>query len=230
MSETDSRHNDGRSRDTARTVMKIVMIVLICLAAVLGKLLWDQKDTAATGSFEDLIAANPEVIAWLTVDGTGIDTVVVQSDNNTKYLNTDVYGEQSLTGTPFLDYRNAAGFSDCYSIIYGHNVENRKMFSDLNLFTDEEFWEDAGTGTLELRDGTKMDIEFFACIRAKGTDSRYFDPRMVRNNWNEDFLKELTEKAIVRKGDIGTGDRVLVLSTCEEADSEDRILLMGRLI
>ena len=222
-------------QDTKRTALKIVMIALLIIAVVLAVKLWGQRGEAPTEGFEELAAQNPEVIAWLTVDGTAIDTPVCQATNNTKYLNTDVHGEQTLTGCPFLDYRSSPDFTDCYQIIYGHNVENHLMFSDLKMFTDEEFWSEDRTGTLKMRDGKELKIEFFACVIAGESESRYFDPRMVKNNWtlegepNEEFLDSLTEDALIAKDSVKADDRVLTLSTCEEADSEDRILVMGRI-
>ena len=223
------------SDERTRKVLKIVMALLLLTAIVLAVLLWRGTGKETKDSFQDLIAANPDVVAWLTVDGTEIDTVVTQADNNTKYISTDVYGEQSITGTPFLDYRNSPEFVDHYSIIYGHNVQNHMMFSDLKLFTDKEFWNEKRTGTLELKSGKKYDIEFFACIEAEEKDSRYYDPRMVENNWmlegsaNKEFLAGLTKDATVSVGEIKEDDRILALSTCEEADSENRIIIIGRL-
>lgn len=224
------------SDERTRKVLKIVMVILLLTAIVLAILLWRGTGKETKDSFRDLIAANPDVVAWLTVDGTEIDTVVTQAENNTKYISTDVYGEQSITGTPFLDYRNSPEFVDHYSIIYGHNVQNHMMFSDLKLFTDEEFWKEKRTGTLELKNGKKYNIEFFAYIEAKESEGKYFDPRMVENNWtlegktNKKFLAGLTKDAAIAKDKIKGSDRILVLSTCEAAGVEDRILVMGRIL
>ena len=225
---------NGPAKDKGRVLIKVIIVILICAIAVVGKMIWDQMNdekgtSGMKADFHELAEMNPEVVAWLTVDDTMIDTVICQAEDNTKYLNTDVYGEQTLTGCPFLDYRNDPKLVDRYSIIYGHNVENRLMFSDILLFQDGEFWDKERTGTIELVDGTIYKIRFFACVKAKEDDSSYFDPRMVRNNWEEDFLEGLTEGAEVSKDRIELSDRILVLSTCEEADSEDRVLVLGKL-
>lgn len=220
----------GSERDKGRAILLVIIIGLIIAICVCGVMLWKMMRGSGQGEdFWDLVAENDEVIAWLTVDDTAIDTPVAQADNNTKYLNTDARGKQTLTGCPFLDYRNSPDFTDRYSIVYGHNVEDHLMFGDLELFTDEEFWKEERTGRLLLKDRTEYDIEFFACVKTKEDDSRYFDPRKVRNNWNEDYLEELTENALVAEDSIDMSDNVLVLSTCKEADSKERILLIGRL-
>ena len=81
-------------------------------------------------------AASPiteDMVGWLTINSTDIDYPVMQTDNNTKYLNTDPYGNYSLSGSIYLDSRNAADFSDKYCIIYGHHMEYGKMLMQIIL-------------------------------------------------------------------------------------------------
>ena len=59
-----------------------------------------------------------DMVAWITIDGTNIDYPVMQGDDNVKYLNTDPFGKYSLSGSIFLDSRNAPDFSDYYWRIY----------------------------------------------------------------------------------------------------------------
>lgn len=61
--------------------------------------------TAAEGpTFDELLAVNPDVCAWLTLDGTNIDYPVLQGESNLSYINTDVYGNfargQYFSGFP----------------------------------------------------------------------------------------------------------------------------------
>ena len=66
----------------------------------------------STKSFEELQKINPDVCAWLTVDGTKIDYPVVQGETNLEYINQDIYGEFALSGSIFLDSRNDRKFID----------------------------------------------------------------------------------------------------------------------
>lgn len=68
-------------------------------------------------SFEELRKINPDVVAWITLDGTKIDEPVVQGKDNLEYLNKDVYGKYSLGGTIYLDTRCNKDFSGPYSIL-----------------------------------------------------------------------------------------------------------------
>ena len=71
---------------------------------------------------------NKDVVGWITIFDTHISYPVVQGKDNQEYLNKDVFGKFSFSGSIFLDYRNACDFTDSYSIIYGHHmVLNLKM-------------------------------------------------------------------------------------------------------
>ena len=63
-----------------------------------------------------------DMVAWLTLDDTNVDYPVMQGEDNNEYLNKDPVGDYSLSGSIFLDSRNASDFSDFYSFIYGHHM------------------------------------------------------------------------------------------------------------
>ena len=58
-------------------------------------------------TLDELMAINPDVVGWLTVDDTHIDYPVVQGENDMEYINKDVYGEFALPGSIFLSCVNS---------------------------------------------------------------------------------------------------------------------------
>lgn len=105
-------------------------------------------------TFEELRAINPDVAAWVTMDNTGIDYPVLQGEENLNYLNTDVYGDFALAGSIFLDTDCSRDFTDPYSLLYGHHMENGKMFGDVDLYQDAAFFAQNTTGELVTPDRT----------------------------------------------------------------------------
>ena len=95
---------------------------------------------ADSPGFAELRALNPDVCGWLTLDGTRIDFPVVQGADNMVYVNTDVYGNFSLSGAIFLDSRCPADFTAPYSIVYGHHIEDGGMFGDIVQFTQSDYF------------------------------------------------------------------------------------------
>ena len=137
-------------------ISAVVVLFLLTAGAYSAYALWDNNQVyaavdnvqgellqfkpAADGengaSFEELLAINSDVKAWLTLDNTAIDYPVVQGENNFSYINTDVYGDFALAGSIFLDSDCDGSFNDPYSLLYGHHMENSKMFGDLDLYKD----------------------------------------------------------------------------------------------
>ena len=70
------------------------------------------QDSDGADGLAELRKWNPDVVAWLKIDDTQIDYPVVQGEDNLRYVNTDVFGEYSLSGSIFLDYRNTVDFSN----------------------------------------------------------------------------------------------------------------------
>ena len=126
-------------------------------------------------SFDELLAINPDVRAWVTMDNTKIDHPVLQGETNLDYINTDVYGDFALAGSIFLDARNDPDFADPYSLLYGHHMANSGMFGDLDLYKDPEFFAENQTGTLILPDGACA-LEVFACMLVSASEDRNFYP------------------------------------------------------
>ena len=95
--------------------------------------------TDESPSLQELQKINPDVCAWLTVDGTKIDYPVVQGETNLEYINQDIYGEFALSGSIFLDKDNSPDFTNRKTILYGHNMKDGSMFRGLRNFLDDEF-------------------------------------------------------------------------------------------
>ena len=90
--------------------------------------------------FEKLKQINPDIVGFLKVDGTNIEHLVVQTDNNDYYLYHNIEKKKNSSGWIFTDYRNKLDGTDKNIIIYGHNMRNGSMFSNLKNSITEE-WE-----------------------------------------------------------------------------------------
>ncbi len=159
-------------------------------------------------SFSDILKLNKDVIAWLTIDDTNIDYPIVQGKDNVDYVNTNVFGDYSLSGSIFLDYRNASDFSDKYSIVYGHHMDADLMFGEIDNFLDTEYLNLHKTGTLTLINGNQLHLEFFDCKEVDAYDINIFTP-----NKGIDFIN----------------GNIVALSTCSDKDMNERVVLFGSL-
>lgn len=167
----------------------------------------------------DMSALSEDVVAWLTVDDTNIDYPVLQGSDNTEYLNKDPFGKYSLSGSIFLDARNARDFSDSYSLIYGHHMEFGKMFGALDKFLDDDYFDTHRTGTLTVSNKV-YSVKFFACLEADASVDEIFDSTEAKV-----ALKYVKEHApILREPE---GDKLIALSTCKFPQTTERIVVFG---
>lgn len=182
-------------------------------------------------SFEELLSVNPDVCAWVMVDNTKIDHPVLQGSTNLTYINRDVYGEFALVGSIFLDTRNARDFTDAYSLLYGHHMENSGMFGDLALFKDQTFFAENKTGMLILPDRSYQ-FEIFACLLTDAGEDAIFDPEQWQTDINGLLSFAENNSLHLRQETIDTlkqmeNPQILALSTCSTEFTDARTIILA---
>lgn len=185
--------------------------------------------------FGQLKAINPDITAWITMPGTAIDYPILQGSTNYSYINKDVYGNFALAGSIFLDSRNNGDYTDIYSLLYGHNMDQHRMFGDVNLYKEKDFFDQNTLGMLLMPDGAHI-LESLSVIVVPASDSGLFNPE----NWTyldgEGIYSQVQENAMFtcEKGlealreqiDAGMTPRLVALSTCSDEFTDARTILL----
>lgn len=158
------------------------------------------EEPAAKRNIPKLIAANTDCIGWLSIDGTNISYPVMHTPPDPqKYLRRNFYGKYSQSGVPFLDGR--CNLESTNLIIYGHNMRNGTMFSDLKKYVNREFLNAHRTVKFETADG----VQTFTVTEVLKTNTA--DP------WYEHTTCE--------------DGRHLILSTCYGSGKDGRLLIIA---
>ncbi|VFF93676.1 peptidase C60B, sortase B [Clostridioides difficile] len=71
---------------------------------------------------EDLSKISKYFKFWISIENTNINYPVVQSKDNSYYLDKNFYKGNSISGTLFMDYRNKT--------LNGHNMKNKTMLNN----------------------------------------------------------------------------------------------------
>lgn len=180
-------------------------------------------------TLKDLEKLNPDVKAWIQVPKTNIDYPVVQGQDDMEYINKNVYGEFELSGAIFLSCLNKDDFSDLYNLVYGHNMKNGGMFADVADFTNKEYFETHQKGKLYLTDATRK-IRFFACMKVTAADAKIYHPDGYRKENLKDLLDYIQANAVqYRDVNVADENSLIALSTCSEAETNGRVVLIGKL-
>ena len=174
-------------------------------------------------SAEKLKELSKDCVGWITVDGTNIDYPLMQGSTNAEYLNTDPFGEYSLSGSIFLDFRNQSDLSDRYSLIYGHHMEGGVMFGALDRYLDEGYFNGHQTGRITLTDGTVLEFRIFAVVSCSARDTEVFD--VTEGGPSPEFLEEKTHIS----APYGEG-RIIALTTCFGSSSDDRLAVLAEVL
>ena len=158
------------------------------------------EQPAAERNIQALIAENSDCIGWLSIDGTNISYPVMHTPSDPqKYLRRNFYGKYSQSRVPFLDGR--CGTDGGNLIIYGHNMKNGTMFSDLKRYVDRDFLNAHRTVKFETVDG----IRYFTVTEVLRTD--------ITDAWYDRIAAE--------------DSRQLVLSTCYGSGKDGRLLIIA---
>ena len=182
--------------------------------------------------FSELLAVNPDVCGWITMDNTLVDYPILQGETNLTYINTDVYGNFALAGSIFLDSRNSREFTDTFSLIYGHHMADSKMFGDLDLYKDQTFFNENRTGSLILPNSA-YNLDIIACLLVSASEDNIFEPTIWQDSNISRFLNWTKQNALHYHEDIMTElenakepFRLLCLSTCSYEFTDARTIVL----
>ena len=89
--------------------------------------------------FAALKSVNSDVVGWIYIEALdGISYPIVQGKDNETYLHQTYEKNYNFAGTIFVDYENSPDFSDCNTLVYGHNMKNGSMFGHLKKFAEDQ--------------------------------------------------------------------------------------------
>ena len=183
----------------------------------------------ATISMQDLYDLNPDVAGWLTIDDTHIDYPIVHSDDDLYYVNRDVYGQASITGSIYLQAKNSQDFTDSYNLLYGHHLDGGAMFGDLSEFRNSDFFNKHGTGTL-ITMTKAYNIDIIACCNTNAYNEAVYNRTVLDAADYTEFLKSDGIQILnTNSRNSKKAVKYLVLSTCFGASTDGRTIVVCKL-
>ena len=177
---------------------------------------------------------NPDVYAWVSVDGTRIDYPIAQHPtDDSYYLSHDLDGNETYYGAIFTELVNTKTFNDPVTIIYGHAMVDDSMFGSLDYFVDQQFFKDHTQITIDTLD---HHYEYDIIAAHPYVDDHLFHSFQLgtRSGLRTylDTLKERVETygGAYREQSIDSEkDKVLILSTCDAVSDSYRYVVTAKL-
>ena len=173
-------------------------------------------DGEVLDEFDALYAQNPDFTAWLKLPGVFSLPVVYR--DNAYYLDHDFYGQESDSGTLFLDERHPLDAQSQYLMIHGHAMYDGSMLGYLTHYRNAEYIR----AHPYLYLATKYEQEKYEIIGVLVVSEdemislvRLGTPRFESGTAFANFVNELRGKALhFTNQEIAEDTAILALSTC----------------
>lgn len=181
--------------------------------------------------FNALRSVNEDVIGWIYIEALdGVSYPVVKGSDNSYYLHMTYEKNYNFAGTIFIDCENSSDFSDCNTLVYGHNMKNGSMFGQLKKFSQDGetykkskyFWiftpEKDYRYEIISAYTTGVNSDTYTLFKGPGTEF-------------EDYLKKIVSRSEIQTeaGNLNMKDKVITLSTCTGNEST-RFVVQGRMV
>jgi sortase B len=180
----------------------------------------------------ELHKINPDIVAWIVIPSTNINYAVVQGKDNDYWLRKSYDGAYSISGSIFMDYRSQADMQGQNTIIYGHDMHDGTMFSQLMKYKDKSYF-DKHKYIYIATPEVNYKLEAIATLLVYETEPlRQFD--FSAEQEFSQYLGKLFDKATLlpsdprKDGSIDTLYRVTQLVTCDAGDNNYRVILMAK--
>ena len=190
-------------------------------------------DKSTKVDLQKLKSINSDIVGWIKIDGTNINYPIMQNGNY--YLRRNFYKNYSTYGTPFLASYCELNKSD-NSIIYGHHMNNHKMFADLEYYKNKSFYNNYKYIKLYTLEDNKTTLNTYEVIFAFKTVA-YFNKGFNYSSFYNantrleycDFISKCKELELYSTNKTAIyGDKLLTLSTCEYSQKNGRMVVVAK--
>ncbi len=184
--------------------------------------------------FNELLAKNEETVAFLKVNGTNINYPVVQTKDNTFYLDHSYDKTSNDAGWVFMDYRNKISDFDDNTIIYAHGMtsfssENTTMFGSLRKILKSDWYENTDNYVIYLSTPTISTLWQVFSVYSIPTETYYLTTNFGTKKSYKEFINTLVGRSVFDfNAEVNAEDKILTLSTCY--DSETKVVMHAKLI
>lgn len=172
--------------------------------------------------FESKLAAyqqvNSDVIAYMVCEDLGIEEPIVYSEtDNSIYLRKNVYGQDDVNGTLYLDYRCAPLKASIY-LVHGHNMKSGEQFASLPTLLNRDTLD--GLSTVKFYDADGYREYRIVSVISVNSNEATIDLEPFASVQELQALKyNMLQKSATPVSEVPDGVDLLLLNTCYYGDS-----------
>ena len=175
---------------------------------------------------------NPDLVGWMTIDGTPINYPVMQTpDRVDYYLHRNFEKKESSHGCLYVRESCDVFAPSDNLTIYGHHMKDGSMFASLDEYRKMEFWEEYP----EIQFDTlynRQTYTIFAVFKTtasvgEGFSYHRFEDAEDEAEFNE-FVSTCKKLSFYDTGITPEyGDKMITLSTCEYSQDNGRLVVVA---
>ena len=188
-----------------------------------------EEENALTFDFDLLRETMPDVVGWITIEGTQIDYPIVQGTDNDYYLHHLPDGESNAAGSIMMDCACDGVFGNELNILHGHHMRNDSMFGGLDFYKEEAYYLEHPTIQLYTPDGD-YEVAIFAACTLDGEAFGYPTEFSSDSAFEKFIDKCRSRSSFTTDIEVSRGDRLLLLSTCSYSYETERMIVLGKII
>lgn len=157
--------------------------------------------------WEKMNNINEDIIGWIKIDDTNINYPILKDNENLKYLKHSYDGLYNSNGSIFtIDNKP---FNQDITTIYGHNMKNGIMFSELSKYMDKEFLNNHRS--FEIYTKSQQYKATIFSVYSIGIKNEENNIRSLNFNDEIEYYKKISKYSIENIGEI---KKIIKLSTC----------------
>ena len=196
----------------------------------------EKKELVVLEKYKNLFSQNKSLIGWIKIDDTNIDYPVMQTVNNEYYLDHNYNQQYDKNGSIFLDKDCDITKPGTNMIIYGHHMKSGKMFGNLKLYSNKDYFEKHRIIQFDtIYEEGRYEVMYVFRSRIYNEDEivfkyyQFFDVATP-----EEFDSNMAEMAKIALYDTGVtakyGDKLITLSTCDNSEQDGRFVVVAKKI
>lgn len=186
--------------------------------------------------YKILYNKNKSLIGWVKIDDTIIDYPVMQTVDNDYYLKYNFNQQKDANGAIFLDTNCDIVLGNTNWILYGHHMNNGKMFSSIIKYANKDFYEKHKIIHFDTI-YEKGDYEVMYAFRSRvyAADEITFKYYQFIDAYSaeefDSYMEEMDKLSLIDTGVEATfGDKLLTLSTCDYQEKNGRFVVVAKRI
>ncbi len=180
--------------------------------------------------FNKLRKTNKDTVAWIYVNNTNVNYPVVQTTNNSYYLNHSFKRTSNVAGWIYGDYRSNFKNFKRNTVIYGHGRTDQVMFGSLSKTLNASWYKNKKNQVIKLSTPTNDTLWQIVSIYVVPAEAYYLSHNFENDASYKKWIDKMLSRSVYDFGYRPTvKDKFLTLSTCKDYKG-NRIVVQAILV